>query len=791
MGPAEIQSLLTEIPLVGPLFAGSLIAVLLRVLGLVVALGVGIKLLNWAWGRGGPRAESVRSLIKHGRYEEAGDVLSRKGDLEGALEHYTTAEAWLKAGHMARRLGRTRDSANFFEKAKDYKLAIAAFEAAGQEEQVARLALRSQDPSLLAKAAVWHEKIEDFLKAGKLFAKAGRLRDAERCFLKGGKEGRDYAIKMLVSAYHERGAGRGKRARELAAKAAHLLGQAGQRKQAVQLCHQAGVDPRKIESLAEGQPSSGGESKSSTRGSDPELTPRPQGQGAGKASRDDNRIQVEFDSIDDFIEPVGRETPQSGSASPRARASQDELRAPVSASPAEPQSGRAAAQPRRAVESRGNEAKPAAEPLQLRGVPEPADDVIDDRPVDDTIPDDDLPETQALGSAKKETQPRPGEAPLDPMGLAKIASVSERLGSSIQIAQQQQEAKKRARPKTQDVAAALLMVLEDDEESEAAAEALKQLPPELTDEVSDEALTIDVADSPSRSGSHPGASPQPESRSDSHPGASPQPARGPFGLSSDVTSRYEVLARIGQGGMGEVFKAQDTSLGREVALKFLSNTMVGDETAMRFFMREARAAAALNHPAIVTVYDIGVLDGRPFICMEYVDGTDLATRIDDQGPVSLGHAVNLTVQLALALDYAHERNVVHRDIKPPNVIQARGGVVKILDFGLAKAISGGPRKSTVVSGTPDYMSPEQLAGRPVDGRTDIFSLGVLLYEILTGSAPFEGALRSSNFEPVSARAPWLPAALDSILVKALALDPDDRYQRGRDLAQALQDLPKS
>lgn len=321
------------------------------------------------------------------------------------------------------------------------------------------------------------------------------------------------------------------------------------------------------------------------------------------------------------------------------------------------------------------------------------------------------------------------------------------------------------------------MVLEDDEGSEEAEAMLREIAPELVEEVFDDALTIDVADSRPSSGDRRGAS--------------PQPANAPFGLSSDVTSRYSVLARIGQGGMGEVFKAQDTSLGREVALKFLSNRMVDDETAMRFFMREARAAAALNHPAIVTVYDIGVLDGRPFICMEYVDGTDLATRIDEQGPVPLGHAVNLTAQLALALDYAHERNVVHRDVKPPNVIQARGGVVKILDFGLAKAIAGGPSKSTVVSGTPEYMSPEQLAGRSVDGRTDIFSLGVMLYEILSGSLPFEGALRSSNFEPLSARSSWLPAALDQIIAKALALDPDDRYQRGRDFAEALQNIPKT
>jgi len=218
--------------------------------------------------------------------------------------------------------------------------------------------------------------------------------------------------------------------------------------------------------------------------------------------------------------------------------------------------------------------------------------------------------------------------------------------------------------------------------------------------------------------------------------------------------------------------------------------MVGDDHAMRLFLREARAAAALNHPAIITVYDIGVLGGRPFICMEFVEGTDLASRLTARGAIDVGEALNLTIQLAQALDYAHERNVVHRDIKPSNVIQASGGVIKILDFGLAKVMQRDQGRTTFVAGTPEYMSPEQLAGRDVDGRTDIFSLGVLLYEILTNSLPFEGALRASNIEPPSARAPWLPASLDVVLRTALALDPGDRFQRGRDFVAALHSLPR-
>jgi serine/threonine protein kinase len=315
------------------------------------------------------------------------------------------------------------------------------------------------------------------------------------------------------------------------------------------------------------------------------------------------------------------------------------------------------------------------------------------------------------------------------------------------------------------VADALLMVLE---EEEGAQEALELLPSELKQEVSEEAVTMDMT-SPSESVS-----------SVLGPGVDSATK-----FSSDVTDRYSILGEIGVGGMGEVYKAKDLSLGREVALKFLSAAMIGDDNAMNLFLREARAAAALNHPTIVTVYDIGVLDGRPFICMEFVEGTDLATRLRDDGHIELGDAIGIAIQLARALDYAHERNVVHRDIKPSNVIQTSDDMVKILDFGLAKAIQGNIKKSTYVAGTPEYMSPEQLAGRKVDGRGDLFSLGVLLYELLTGALPFEGALRSSNFEPPSARAEWLSPAVDDVLRKALALAPVDRFQRGKEFIDAL------
>jgi serine/threonine-protein kinase len=176
--------------------------------------------------------------------------------------------------------------------------------------------------------------------------------------------------------------------------------------------------------------------------------------------------------------------------------------------------------------------------------------------------------------------------------------------------------------------------------------------------------------------------------------------------------------------------------------------------------------------------------------MEFIEGTDLSTRIEEQGPLQEAHALNVAIQVALALDYAHERSVIHRDIKPANVLQARGGNVKILDFGLAKALHV-EQGASIVAGTPDYMPPEQLAGAEMDGRTDIFSLGVTLYETLSGQTPFEGILRPPEVEPPSTHAPWLSPVVDDVVLQAIRNDPGERYQRGREMASALRQALQS
>lgn len=278
-------------------------------------------------------------------------------------------------------------------------------------------------------------------------------------------------------------------------------------------------------------------------------------------------------------------------------------------------------------------------------------------------------------------------------------------------------------------------------------------------------------------------------------------------LLGKTLGRYQIISPIGKGGMGEVYQARDVRLDRTVALKLLPAEVAADKERMRRFVREAKAASALNHPNVAHIYEIGEEGSLSFIAMEYVEGQTLADRINGQ-PIEVSEIIKIGIQIADALDEAHRKGITHRDIKPANVMLNERGLVKVLDFGLAKVAQPIAQniacdKSTmartapgVVMGTVPYMSPEQAVGDDVDHRSDIFSLGVLLYEMLAGRRPFAGATVSETIaailrdEPpsLSDHLPGVSRELAKIISRALRKDREDRYQAAKDLLLDLQSL---
>jgi serine/threonine-protein kinase len=267
-------------------------------------------------------------------------------------------------------------------------------------------------------------------------------------------------------------------------------------------------------------------------------------------------------------------------------------------------------------------------------------------------------------------------------------------------------------------------------------------------------------------------------------------------------NRYQTLELLGRGGMSEVFRGFDHHLGRPVAIKRLRADLVTNPTFRGRFRREALAASSLNHPAIVAVYDTGEERDRagasiPFIVMELVQGRSLRDALHEDGKVSQVHALELTAAVLEALTCSHNAGIIHRDIKPGNVMLTTSGQVKVADFGIARAVSEASGTATMpgtVMGTAQYLSPEQGRGDPADARSDIYSVGCMLYELLVGQAPFSGdSAVSIVFQhiydiatPPSAAQPEISVSVDAITLKALAKDPADRYQTATEMRRDIQ-----
>ena len=253
--------------------------------------------------------------------------------------------------------------------------------------------------------------------------------------------------------------------------------------------------------------------------------------------------------------------------------------------------------------------------------------------------------------------------------------------------------------------------------------------------------------------------------------------------------RYRVIRRLGSGGMANVYLAEDEELGRRVAIKVLDEKHAGDEQFVERFRREAKNAASLSHPNIVSIYDRGEAQGTYYIAMEYIEGRTLKELIQARGPLPIDLAVSSARQILGAIRFAHRKGIVHRDIKPHNVLADGDGRLKVTDFGIARAGASQMTEAGSIIGTAQYLSPEQARGASVDQRSDLYSAGIVLYEMLTGSVPFTGdtpveiAMKhiSKVPEPPSAHRPEVPEDLDMVVLRALAKDPRERFQTAEEM----------
>jgi serine/threonine protein kinase len=270
-------------------------------------------------------------------------------------------------------------------------------------------------------------------------------------------------------------------------------------------------------------------------------------------------------------------------------------------------------------------------------------------------------------------------------------------------------------------------------------------------------------------------------------------------LVGTTVGKYQIVSKIGQGAMGEVYKAHDSVLGRDVAIKTIAAELGSDDTLRKRFEREALAAAGLNHPNIITVFDFGEWQGKLYMAMELLEGEDLKTMFAAHRPAAIEARIDLMSQIADGLAFAHAHDVVHRDLKPANLHVQRNGQVKIMDFGLARLSGSEMTRTGMVIGTPHYMSPEQVRGERASARSDVFSIGCVFYELLTFHKAFDAPtmhsvlfkVMSEEPQPLQELAPEIPLALSQVVTTAIAKDPAARFPHAGELLSALQEARRA
>ena len=689
-------------------------------LGGLLLLLVIVKVLRGSRGEPG-YVEEVRSAVNAGNYKRAGELQLRHGNLQQAYNLFERGEVHEQAAEAAKRLGMTEKAAGHYEKAGELELAAELFDEAGRSKDAARL----------------YKRVGRFKEAAALLEKDSEAQPLEiarlweawyvDCYPRGNKPMNEHKRKRLKEAA-ERAAEAYKRAGHLE-RALHFLKAA---KATAVNDDDTGV-PSESEFIGDARPGGAGDM---TLGELPPLPPANVKRGSPTAS-DSSVSSGRYEPL-----PSGSYGDAYHDAVLRARTLGPEESGDTFAEPA----------PIPPIDS----APPVA---SMGGLPpEASTDLVS------SLPDAPKPEHDFQISGPEDEPIIEGELVFEPVDQ-RPESGSSGLGltpASADRPTEHEEVSYDRPPSIPDLPEIpdlppLSSTLDKAMVSEVVSQVLNQVADRNPNPTVARLEVVHIHDATSN---------------------------GTTELARE-SDRYLLKEQIGAGGMAVVYKATDKVLERDIALKFLPENITLNPTATELFEKEAKQVAKLNHPNIVTIHDYGVMQSRPFICMELIVGETLGTIIDryDESGLPVDEALLLADGLLAALEYAHGRSVVHRDIKPGNVMRTENGTIKLMDFGIAKIMDSD--HTTKIAGTPSYMAPEQMSGKGVDHRCDLFAVGVTLYEMLTGFLPFEGIRRDTEPIPMAHLRDELPEGLDAVVAGCLRTEKKLRPESAQALRGTL------